>query len=90
MFPKHETIRDPQLIKQMKKEIDCCEICGSPFNLEAAHIEAKGMGGPDMRENIVIACGPAALGAGCHHRGRISKEVFWRTAARREKITVDM
>lgn len=94
MFPKHETKRDPKLIKQMKQEIDCCEICGSPFNLEAAHIEAKGMGGangPDMRENIVIACGPASMGAGCHgaqHRGKISKEVFWRAVARREHITV--
>lgn len=97
-FPKHKTKKDPKLIKQMKEEIDCCELCGSfsfdGFTLEAAHIEAKGMGGakgPDIRENIVIACGPAALGAGCHgaqHKGLISKEKLWRAAARREKITV--
>lgn len=95
MFPKHVTVRDPKLIKKMKEETDYCEICGSPFNLEAAHIEAKGMGGahgPDIPENIVIACGPAAVGAGCHgaqHKGRLSIEAFWKVAARRENITVD-
>ncbi|MPM67514.1 hypothetical protein SDC9_114437 [bioreactor metagenome] len=94
-FPKHKTKRDPKLIIKLKAEMDCCEICGSPFNLEAAHIIAKGFGGgkgPDMRENITVICGPASMGKGCHgaqHRGELSVEALWQAAARRERITVE-
>ncbi len=95
MIPKNKRINDPKLLRELKEELGCCEYCGSPFNLEAAHIVAKGMGGakgPDIRENIAVLCGPARFGAGCHgaeHRGRISKEELWDIVARRENITPD-
>lgn len=98
MFPKHTRINNPRLLQQMKIEIGCCEYYGPDFIfecIEAAHIIAKGMGGgkgPDMRENIVILSGPAALGRGAHgahHRGEISQDELWRIAAKREGITVE-
>ena len=90
VFPKHPRIENPKLMKQLKIEVGCCEKCGNPYNLESAHIIAKGMGGgkgPDIRENAVVFCGPAALGAGCHgadHRGEISQEEKFEIAGRRE------
>jgi hypothetical protein len=94
-FPKSPRAKDSKLVKQMKDEIDYCEKCGSPFYLEAAHIIEKGMGsarGPDMRENIVIICGPARFQQGCHgahHRGRIEDDELFKLAARREKISLE-
>lgn len=98
MFPKHKTIRDPKLRKQIKIEVGHCEVCGG-FSygatiIEAAHIIAKGMGGcngPDIRENFVVACGPAPF-YGCHgksHDGLIPADKFWQVAAEREGISVD-
>lgn len=92
-FPK-SNLRDPAVIRQLKKEIDCCERCGVPKEyavLEAAHIVGRSTG-PDMRENIVILCGPASVQQGCHggnHTGQISKEELFGLAARREGITPD-
>lgn len=82
----------------MKKEIGYCEYYGPDYNfecLEAAHIEAKGMGGgkgPDIDENIVILSGPAAFGKGAHgasHRGEITKDELYALSARRLGITVE-
>lgn len=95
MFHKMLSVRNPSLLKQLKEEMGYCELCGSPFYLEAAHIIARGMGGcngPDMRENIVVLCGPAKFSAGCHgaeHRGKIPKDKLWAIAANREDITID-
>lgn len=92
MIPKNKRVKNPKLLKELKEEMGCCEYCGSPFNLEAAHIIAKGMGGakgPDIRENIAVLCGPARFGAGCHgaeHRGKISKDQLIEIVARREGI----
>ncbi|MDT8901848.1 hypothetical protein [Anaeroselena agilis] len=98
MFAKHPRVKNPKLLTQMKKEIGHCEYYGPDFNfecLEAAHIEAKGMGGgkgPDIRENIVILSGPASFGKGAHgahHRREITNDELYVIAARREGISVE-
>jgi hypothetical protein len=76
----------------MKSKIGHCERCLSKQYLEWAHIKSKGSGGPDIPQNGVVLCGPAAMGMGCHgaeHRGEIDKEELWQIAARREKISVE-
>jgi hypothetical protein len=91
MFPKHRRVKSQKTINQLKKQIDCCERCGSRLFLEAAHIIGKGRLGPDMRENIVILCGPAAWGKGCHgadHQGKIQEDELFAIAAKREGITL--
>lgn len=90
-IPKNKRYVDKTLPKRMKKELGRCEGCGSRMYLEWAHIISKGAGGPDMRENGCLFCGPACLGMGCHgadHRGEIGKERMWRIAAKREGISV--
>jgi hypothetical protein len=92
MFPKHRRVKSQKTINQLKKQIDCCERCGSRLFLEAAHIIGKGRLGPDMRENIVVLCGPAAWSKGCHgadHRGEISEDELFALAAKREGVTVE-
>lgn len=84
--------RNPKLIREFRREHDCCERCGSHVFLEVAHITSKGAGGHDIRENIVMLCGPACTGAGCHgadHRGEIQKEELYTIAGRREGITAE-
>jgi hypothetical protein len=84
--------RNPKLIREFRKEIDCCERCGSQYCLEVAHITSKGAGGPDIRENILKLCGPASMGMGCHgadHRGEIPKEELYGIAGRREGLTAE-
>jgi hypothetical protein len=90
-FPKHPRVKSQKTINKLKKQIDCCERCGRRLYLEAAHIIGKGRLGPDMRENLVILCGPAAWGKGCHgadHRGEVSEEELFALVAKREKITL--
>ncbi|SMC63574.1 hypothetical protein [Sporomusa malonica] len=90
MIPKNVRVKNPKLLKQLKKEVGCCEKCGSHFNLESAHLISKGANGPDIRENVAILCGPARYGAGCHgaeHRGKISKYELFEIVAKREGIT---
>ncbi|GEM_PF-794017 len=95
MFPKHKTKKDRKLLDNIKKEVGHCEECEGRCCLEAAHIEAKGMGGcngPDIPENIVVLCGPARFHQGCHgksHKGKISKDRLYELAAKRLDITVE-
>jgi hypothetical protein len=82
--------RNPKLIREFRKESDCCERCNSRFSLEVAHITSKGAGGPDIRENLLKLCGPASMGMGCHgaaHKGKISQEELYELVGRREGIT---
>ncbi len=96
-YPKHKTIKDLKLRKKIKEDANGhCEFCGVFSRcLETAHVIAKGMGGcngPDIRENLLALCGPAAMGAGCHgaeHRGRISEAELFEIVARREKKTAE-
>jgi len=84
--------RNPKLIREFRKEHDCCEKCGSHVFLEVAHITSKGAGGPDIKENIVMLCGPACVGAGCHgsdHRGEIAKEELYEIAGSRTGLTAE-
>lgn len=87
MIQKHPRIKNPKLLTKIKKEVGCCEYCGSHFLLETAHIIAKGMGGgkgPDIRENIVILC------SNCHrehHEAKISDKTLFQLAGRRERMT---
>lgn len=88
MFPKTNP-RDPEIIKQLKREQTRCEKCGSQNQLEAAHIISKGAGGPDMRENVLILCGPASMQQGCHganHLGILTQAELFKITARREGI----
>jgi len=95
MFPKHKTKKDRKLLDSIKEKMGCCELCGSTFALEAAHIEAKGMGGcngPDIPENITVLCGPSRFQQGCHglnHKGKISKDQLYKLAAKRQGITIE-
>ena len=92
MFPKANA-RDKKLVRQFSKEHDCCENCGALgdyASLEVAHVIDKGAGGPDIRENLIKLCGPAALQMGCHgkvHMGKISEEDLFEIVAKREGLT---
>ena len=92
MFPK-ANVKDKKLRRQFSKEHDCCEKCGATGEyvvLEVAHVVDKGAGGPDMRENLIKLCGPAALQMGCHgkvHMGKISEEDLFEIVAKREGLT---
>ncbi|MEN6568041.1 MAG: hypothetical protein ABFC57_17290 [Veillonellales bacterium] len=78
------------------KAIDQCERCGRRsngyFNLETAHVISRGAGGPDIKENCLKLCGPAAMSMGCHgadHRGEISNNELFGIIAAREGKTLD-
>lgn len=89
---KHPRVKNPKQLRQLRKETDCCERCGSHFNLEVAHVISRGAGGPDIRENCLVLCGPAALGAGCHgadHRGEISNIELFELISRRDGLTAE-
>lgn len=88
MYPKTKP-RDPAVIRKLRQEQPYCERCGNPRALEVAHIISKGAGGPDVRENLVVLCGPASYQQGCHglnHTGRVSQEELFRIAAKREGV----
>lgn len=92
MFPKTKP-RNPAVIRKLRQEQPYCERCGSPRCLEVAHIISKGAGGPDMRENLVVLCGPASYQQGCHganHMGKVTQEELFALAARRESIGADL
>lgn len=91
MLPKHRTIKEPKLRKKIKDDAGgICEHCFrySPY-IETAHVIARGMGGcngPDIEENMLALCGPAAMGKGCHgaeHRGEISERQLFEDVGRR-------
>lgn len=91
MYPKIK-LRDPAVIRKLRSEQPYCERCDSPRALEVAHIISKGAGGPDVRENLVVLCGPASYQQGCHglnHTGGVTQEELFRIAAKREDITPD-
>lgn len=46
----------------------CCVLCGTPYNLQAAHYISRGRGGLGIAENLVMLC------VECHRRYDQSKE----------------
>jgi len=79
------------------KAIDHCEKCNrwpdGFFNLEVAHVKGKGARGPDIKENCIKLCGPAAFSMGCHgadHRGEISDDELFEIIAKREGKPVEV
>lgn len=93
-MPKHKRIIDKPGMKKVKA-IDYCERCGRRSNgfisLEVAHVISRGVGGPDIKENCLKLCGPAAMSAGCHgadHRGKITNDELFSIIAAREGKTI--
>lgn len=90
-IPKCKRVVDKKGMAKVKA-IESCENCGSKNCLEVAHIVSKGARGPDIKENAVKLCGPAAFGAGCHganHKGNITKEQLFAIVAKREGQTIE-
>lgn len=82
---------------QKVKAIDHCEKCDRRpngfYNLEVAHVIGKGARGPDVKENCLKLCGPAAMGMGCHgddHWGKISNDELFELIAKRENKPVEV
>ena len=94
-IPKHKRVSDPKGMKRVKA-IDFCERCGRVsngfYNLEVAHVISRGAGGPDIKENCIKLCGPAAMSAGCHglnHKGRVGQNELFEIIANREGKAVE-
>ena len=45
-----------------ERDNGCCVYCGSPFNLECAHIVGRAQGGLGREKNLVMLC------SDCHRR----------------------
>lgn len=95
MLPKKKRVKDNAGMKKVKA-IDHCERCGRVANgfysLEVAHVIGKGAWGPDIKENALKLCGPAAMGLGCHgddHKGLIEDDELFSIVAKREGKTLD-
>lgn len=52
--------RDPDLLRLLKYEYDCCDICGVTEPLHLHHVLLRSQGGDDVRANIICLC------MGCH------------------------
>ena len=46
-------VRDPDLMRMLKLEYDCCELTGHTTGLHLHHVVLKSQGGDDVRSNIV-------------------------------------
>lgn len=76
-------IKDGISFAQVKKPY--CEYCGVPTSEEPHHVESRGSGGPDIKENGIQLC------ITCHtkaHTGEIKKPVLFLIIAKREKVDV--
>lgn len=81
--PKVVRIKDKKVITAERKPY--CEVCGAPAYGEPHHIEPRGSGGPDIRENLIQLCWR------CHYEkvpaGKLSKDYLFEIVARRMKET---
>ena len=51
MFPKHKRIVNRKMIQACRK--NRCEYCGAATNIEPHHINTRGSGGGDIKENLI-------------------------------------
>lgn len=82
---KHKRITSRKTIQEVRSQI--CEVCGNRTNNEPHHINTRGSGGGDIRENLIQLC------TQCHintHSGQYpTKEDCLEIVAEREGITYD-
>ena len=85
MFPKHRRMVNRKMIQACRK--NRCEYCGAVTNIEPHHINTRGSGGGDIKENLIQLC------TRCHintHSGQYpTKEDCLKIVAEREGITYD-
>ena len=51
---KHKRITSKKTIQEVRKTY--CEICGQRTNIEPHHINTRGSGGGDIKENLIQLC----------------------------------
>ena len=82
---KHKRITSKKTIQEVRKTY--CEICGQRTNIEPHHINTRGSGGGDIKENLIQLC------TQCHintHSGQYpTKDDCLNRVAEREGITYD-
>ena len=82
---KHKRITSKKTIQEVRKPY--CEICGQRTNIEPHHINTRGSGGGDIKENLIQLC------TQCHintHSGEYpTKDDCLHKVAEREGITYD-
>ena len=82
---KHKRITSKKTIQEVRKPY--CEICGQRTNIEPHHINTRGSGGGDIKENLIQLC------TQCHintHSGQYpTKDDCLNKVAEREGITYD-
>ena len=82
---KHKRITSKKTIQDVRKPY--CEICGQRTNIEPHHINTRGSGGGDIKENLIQLC------TQCHintHSGQYpTKDDCLNKVAEREGITYD-
>ena len=80
---KHKRITSKKTIQEIRKSY--CEICGQRTNIEPHHINTRGSGGGDIKENLIQLC------TQCHintHSGQYpTKDDCLNKVAEREGIT---
>ena len=82
---KHKRITSKKTIQEVRKPY--CEICGQRTNIEPHHINTRGSGGGDIKENLIQLC------TQCHintHSGQYpTKDDCLNKVAEREGIPYD-
>ena len=82
---KHKRITSKKTIQKLR--YTRCEICGQRTNIEPHHINTRGSGGGDIKENLIQLC------TQCHintHSGQYpTKDDCLNKVAEREGITYD-
>ena len=84
MFPKHKRIINRKMIQACRK--NRCEYCGTVTNIEPHHINTRGSGGGDIKENLIQLCTQCHINA---HSGVLNKEECMEVVAVREGLSVD-
>ena len=66
MFPKHKRIKDRKTIEAVR--CHTCKRCGAYTTIDPHHVFSVGVGGCDIRENLVQLCTACHIAA---HDGSI-------------------
>ena len=82
---KHKRIISKKTINEIRSTR--CEICGQRTNIEPHHINTRGSGGGDIRENLIQLCTQCHINT--HSGQHPTKDDCLKKVAEREGITYD-
>ena len=82
---KHKRITSRKTIQEVRSQI--CEVCGNRTTIEPHHINTRGSGGGDIRENLIQLCSECHRST--HSGNKPSKEDCLLVIGQREGKTID-